>query len=238
MEKLQIKYEARINELVNAANYIDRQGYVTSQGGNLSYRADDNLVLITPTKVAKRSITFNDIVVVDNKGDIVFADKGRKPTGETPFHVHVLHKRPDLKALIHAHPPFITGLAIAGNNLLSRPLLPEPIIEIGPVLSVPYEEPLSRELADAFNEVVLHSNAFLMENHGILVGSYEGIERATELLDMLEATAKSVVAALNAGKINEIPARGVKKLENVMKTRNLPLPGLPGYNKNLVDLYY
>jgi L-fuculose-phosphate aldolase len=154
-----------------------------------------------------------------------------------PFHLHILEKRPDFNALLHAHPPVITGLAIAHSDLLQRPLLPEPIIEIGPVLNVPYAEPLSQDLADAFDVVLPRSNAFLMLNHGILLGSRDGIGRTVEFLEMLETAAQSAVTAATLGKIVEIPEEGLRKLENVMKTRNLPIPGLPGVNKSLVDLY-
>jgi len=230
-------YRVEMEELVRAANYIDQKGFVTSQGGNLSYRVDEDVILITPTKVAKRSITFNDVVAIDFEGNILFAKNNRKPTGEAPFHIHILKKRPDLNALVHAHPPKITGFAIAHNNLLSRPLLPEPIIEVGPVLSTMYAEPLSQELADAFDKVVLLSNAFLMENHGFLIGSYESMERAVELLEMMEATADSISTALMVGEIHEISKEELLRLENVMKIRNLPLPGLPGVNHSLLDIY-
>lgn len=163
--------------------------------------------------------------------------KNRKPNGEAPFHIHVLQKRPDFKAPVHAHPPKITGFSIANNDLLSKPLLPEPIIEVGPVLSMPYSETFSQELADAFDKVVILSNAFLMENHGVLTGSYESMERAVELLEMIEATADSISTALMVGEIHEISKEELIRLENVMKTRNLPLPGLPGKNQSLLDIY-
>lgn len=238
MNQLQIKYQSEIEEIVKASNLIAQKGYVTSQGGNLSYKVDENVILITPTKVAKGDITPKDIVMIDFDGNVLCAAHGRRPTGETPFHLHILKKRPDFNALVHAHPAQITALAIAHSELLSRPLLPEPIIEVGPVLSVDYKEPLSQELADAFDPVIDKSNAFLMKNHGILLGSYEGINRAVELLDMIEATALSTIGALTIGNIVEVPKNEIEKLDNVIKTRNLPMPGLPGVNKSLIDLYF
>jgi L-fuculose-phosphate aldolase len=237
MDKLQEKYKLEIEAIVRASNYIAEKQYVTSHGGNLSYRVDKDVILITPTKVSKKDITFDEIVIIDSSGKILFATGGRKPTGEMPFHLNILEKRPDFNALLHAHPPVITGLAIAHSNLLARPLLPEPIIEIGPVLSVSYAEPLSQDLADAFDAVLHRCNAFLMLNHGILLGAREGMNRAVEFLEMLETTAQSAVTAATLGNIVEIPEEGLRKLERVMKTRNLPMPGLEGVNKSLVELY-
>ena len=88
MHELQKKYEAQIIELVEAAHKTDAKGFVTSQGGNLSFRVDENVVLITPTKVAKRSVQFDDVCIVDMDGNTLFASAGRKPTGELPFHLH------------------------------------------------------------------------------------------------------------------------------------------------------
>lgn len=231
------RYISEATELVKACKKISELGYVTSQGGNLSYRVDDDAILITPTKVPKGNIEVEDVVIINNTNDILYANEGRKPTGEAPFHTHVLNIRTDFKALVHAHPPEITGLAIAHSNLLSRPLLPEPIIEVGPVLPVPYKEPLSEALANAFTSVIHKSNAYLMLNHGILLGSVDSIGRAVELLEMVEATAKSARIAAALGKVVEIPKEEVKNLENTIKTRGLAMPGAPGENESLVDLY-
>lgn len=237
MNNFQQQYKSEAEALVWASNLIAEKGYVTSHGGNLSYKVDENIVLITPTKVSKKDIVFDDIVFIDVEGNTLFASPGRKPTGETPFHLHIFNKRADFNAILHAHPPKITGLAISHSNLLARPLLPEPVIEVGPVLPVEYKVPLSQELADAFDKVLDLSNAYLMLNHGILLGSVEGIERCVEFLEMLEATAESVKIAADLGNVVEIPEEELKKLDEVIKARSLPMPGAPGVNKSLVELY-
>ena len=239
MNSLQKKYKKEIQELADASNKLAELGFVTSHGGNLSFKVDENVILITPTKVSKADVKFNDVCLIDFSGNVLFASEGRKPTGETPFHIDILSKRPDLNALIHAHPAYITGLAIAHENTLSRPLLPEPVTEVGPVLSIPYYEPLTQKLADAFEKVIYKTNAVLMRNHGIIIGSYEGVWRGTELLEMVENTAISIITAKTMGKVNELSKEDVKNLDNVMKTRNLPLPGGPkGENNSLVDLFF
>jgi L-fuculose-phosphate aldolase len=238
MHELQKKYRHSILKLAKASQKIAEKGFVTSQGGNLSYRVDTDVVLITPTKVPKSEVQFEDVVIINLKGEVLFASEGRKPTGETPFHLDILKKRPDLTGLVHAHPLAITALAMAHSDLLSRPLLPEPIIEVGPVLSVKYEEPLSQELADAFMPVLMKSNAFLMLNHGILIGSTTSVLRATELLEMIETTAHSCILGSQMGGIKELTKADLAKLDYTLKTRNLNMPGAPGVNASLVDLYF
>ena len=238
MHKLQIKYEKEINELVEATVRLGELGFVTSHGGNLSYRVDEDAVLITPTKVSKRKVVFDDIVIINLAGEVMFAGDERKPTGEMPVHLNILKKRPDIRGLVHAHPPVLTGFALSSNEILSRPLLPEPIIELGPVLYVNYEEPISDKLAASFDEVIYLSNTFLMKNHGVMICNPEGVERALELLEMLEAMAYSVFVASLLGKVNEIPAHEVENLENTLRTREIPIPGKPGYVKRLIDFYF
>ncbi len=237
MTEFQKKYESQISELVRAANRLAEVGFVTSQGGNLSLRAGDNVVLITPTKVAKIAITFEDICAVDMEGNVLYAKEGRKPTGEWPFHVRIMNKRPDVKGIVHAHPPILTGFAIAGGDWLQRPFLPEPVIEVGPMIMVPYAEPLSDELAKNFDAVIEKSNGFLMENHGAVMVSPEGIWRALEFLEMMEAAGKSIIVANMLGNPKTIHPKDVKNLENVIKIRNMPMPGLPGAVQNLTDIF-
>lgn len=237
MHELQARYENKIAELVKTAVRLGELGFVTSHGGNLSCRADENIVLITPTKVPKRELAFDDIVVLDLGGKVLFAGNGRKPTGETPIHLNILRKRPDVRGLIHAHPPILTGFSLVEEEILAAPLLPEPVIELGPVIYVRYEEPLSQRLAAAFDDVIDRSNAFLMRNHGVMICSPDGCSRGLELLEMLEAMAHSVFVAAAFGKINTIALDEVAKLERTIRTRELPMPGKPGAIRNLREAY-
>lgn len=237
MHELQKEYQNQIEELVETSVRLSDLGYVASHGGNLSYRVEDDVVLITPTKVAKRRVDFDSICIIRMNGEVLYAKDGLKPTGETPLHTHVFEKRPDIKAMVHAHPPILTGFAIAHSDLLSEAILPEPVLELGPVLSTPYEEPLTDKLANAIDQVIDKTNAFLMKNHGVTVLSYEGVERALDLLEMLEAMANSVLVAQQLGNVEYIPTGEIKNLDNVCKTRNLPYPGKPGVFDSLVKAY-
>jgi ribulose-5-phosphate 4-epimerase/fuculose-1-phosphate aldolase len=116
--------------------------------------------------------------------------------------------------------------------------LPEPVIEVGPVLPVGYAEPLSDELARSFDRVIHRADAFLMQSHGCVICGREGPARTLELLEMIEATAYSVFVAMVVGKAAEIPEAGVRDLERTRQTRGLPLPGDPGAVQSLTGLYF
>ncbi len=231
------QYAEQVRELVKASNRVAELGYVSSHGGNLSVRVGENAVLITPTKVAKRDITEEDICLVDMQGNTLFAPAGRKPTSETPFHLRVYQKRPDLKGIVHAHPPILTGFAIAGGDILRKPILPEPSIEVGPMVMVPYAQPGSDALAEAFDGPLEKSNGFLMENHGVLMTNNIGVMRALDLLEMMEACAKSVLVAKMLGNLKPLTVKDVQEAEEVMISRGLPMPGAPGLNKKLSDVF-
>ncbi|MBQ7976449.1 MAG: class II aldolase/adducin family protein [Clostridia bacterium] len=229
------KYKNQIEQLVEACHRCGELGYVTSSGGNLSMRVEPDLILITPTKTPKRFMKAEDICAVNLKGETVYAPAGKKPTGETPFHVRIMNMRPDINAIVHAHPPVLTGFAIAREDILSKALLPEPIIEVGPILNVDYATPLSDELSENFDKVIKKSNGFLMENHGALICSPNDITDAVEQMQMVEAMAQSVVVAKALGNVEFISEAYVKDLENVIKTRGLKIPGLN--QTSLEDIY-
>jgi len=212
-------------------------GYVASHGGNVSYRLDRELIIVTPTKLAKRKLTADDVVLINANGDIIDSLNGRCPTGEMPMHLRIFERRPDIRSVLHAHPPVLTGFAISGTDLLSRAYLPEPAIEIGPVQTVPYAEPVSESLAKPFDAVVDTANAFLMENHGVVVCCPEGADRALDLLELLEQQAVSVLVVTLLGRARELPPEEITRLDKTLRTRGLSNPGQPLLFKTLSDAF-
>ena len=91
MNELRTKFAKEIEELAQASRRLGELGFVASHGGNLSFRVDDETVLITPTKRPKREILPDDIIVTNFSGEVLSALGGRKPTGETPLHLSVKH---------------------------------------------------------------------------------------------------------------------------------------------------
>ena len=237
MNDYQVKYKEQIHELVNACHRCGELNYVTSAGGNLSVRVDDNVLLITPTKTLKRTMRFEDICVIDLDGNILFAPEGKKPTGEWPFHTRIMKKRPDIKALVHAHPPILTGYAIANNGMMEKAFLPEPITEVGPLLMVPYATPLTEKLSEQFDAVIDKSNGFLMENHGALFCSPLSVSDAVELMNMSECMALSALTAKILGNAKPLTTEQVEEMDYVISVRNLKMPGATGKFNTASKLY-
>jgi L-fuculose-phosphate aldolase len=210
--------------------------YVTDHGGNLAWKLDDNLLLITPTMINKGDIRSEDLIFANISGQIV--EGKRRLTSEFPLYLTFFKERPDINAIIHSHPPYANSFAIAaGKNWLLRPLFAEAILEIGPVPVVPYAEPGSEKLADQFRPYLKKYNSFLMENHGLLTMAREGIEKAMMLVELLEMTSISVLNALKLGNIKEISKEELINLENLIAKCNIALPGIQGENTSLAELY-
>jgi L-fuculose-phosphate aldolase len=231
------KYSSEIRDFTMVCKRLADRMYVTSQGGNLSYKLEDNLILISPTCVCKSEISEMDVVFIDLEGKTV--EGTRKPTGEVPMYLNFYRDRPDINSVIHCHPPYTNTFAILkGTNWLMRPVFPETVAEVGPVPVVPYGEPLTQRLADNFAPFVEKYNAFLMENHGLTILSPADIRRTMQLVEILEVSAISILQALAVGEVKELSREDVRNLENTMRTRNLPMIGAPGVNKSMVDLYF
>lgn len=231
------KYAVETEQFIAVCGWLAQSLYVTSSGGNLAWKLEENLLLITPTGMNKGLIRPTDLVFVDLQGKTV--EGTRRPTGEMPMYLTFFNRRPDAVSVIHCHPPATCALAIAkGKNWLMRPLFPETVIEIGPVPVVPYAEPLTDKLAKNFEPFLSRYNNFIMENHGLVSMTRGGIQETLMSVQLLEMTAHMVILALQAGQIKELDRQAVRDLGNTMRTRDLPLMGIPGANASLEALYF
>jgi L-fuculose-phosphate aldolase len=232
------KYGEQVETFVSVCHRLADNMYVTGYGGNLAWKLEEDLLLITPTQRNKGDIEAEDVVFIDLDGERV--EGVRRSTGETPMYLKFFNERPDIVSVLHCHPPAVCAMAIMqGKNWLMRPLYPETTTEIGPVPIVPYAEPLTDKLAENFSPYLPRYNSFIMENHGLVTMSRGGIDWTLFNVEVLESTAQSVLMALGAGReIKELSRQHVIDLWNVMASRDLPLFGAPGVNKSLVELYY
>ena len=231
------KYAAEVREFIGVCKRLAQTQYVTSSGGNLAWRLEDDLLLITPTKLYKGDINVEDLVFIDMNGKNIEGEC--KPTGETPMYLKFFGLRQDVRSVIHCHAPHVCAMAISrGENWLMRPIFPETTIEVGPVPLVPYAEPLTERLAENFVPFLTKYNSFLMESHGLVTMSRGGIQETLMLVELLEMSAQSILLALRAGEIKELDRQAVRDLSNTMYTRGLRLFGAPGINVSLEDLYF
>jgi L-fuculose-phosphate aldolase len=150
-------------DLVRFSRWLYRKGFTPGTSGNLSLRLEDDTILATPTGCSKNLLRSSDMVIVDLGGRQL--EGTRKVTSEIGMHLAVYNARPDVKAVVHAHPPIATGFACAGRAL-DEPLCAEAIMTIGPVPLAPYATTGTDALADSLEHLIPGHSAILMANHG------------------------------------------------------------------------
>jgi len=152
-------------EVVRFCRLMHDRNYLAANDGNVSVRLDGERVLVTPTGVYKAFIEPADLVVVDLEGRQL---SGTRPaSGELPMHLTALRLRPDVNAVIHAHPPTAVALSLHPQLELDD-LLGEITLSIGRIEVVPYARAQTEALAQALADVVTRSDAMILARHGTL----------------------------------------------------------------------
>ncbi len=172
----------------NIAYYMRRlyrQKLTTTSGGNISAKKG-NSVFITPSGIDKGEIQAQQIGEINLKGDII--DSNYKLSTETPMHIEIYKTRPDIKAIVHAHPPYATAFA-SSNKKLDSNQTSEGRLILGKIAFAKYELMGTQKLANVVAEESRNSNVILMENHGVIALGKTLLE-AFDRLEVLEFTAK------------------------------------------------
>ena len=188
------------HDIVRVCRRLYERGLIAGGEGNVSARLDANSILVTPAGASKIDVSEADLVVVDQSGQLV-AGSGRA-SSELGMHLRIYERRPDVMAVVHAHPPFATAFAVAGLDLMT-PVLPEIVVLIGGVPLVPYATPGSPALANAIEPFLTLHDAFLMANHGATAyGSYLSI--AHQRMESLEHAARILFSARALGHVSQL----------------------------------
>jgi L-fuculose-phosphate aldolase len=184
-------------------------GLLAGRDGNVSVRLGPDRVLVTPSGLIKALLTPGDMVEVDLAGR---KRRGRRnPTTELDLHLRILRHRPDVGAVVHAHPPAATGFAVAGEEIPAN-LLPELIFLVGRVPIVPYGTPGTPELGDGVEPYLAEHDGLLLANHGAVTMG-RTLDQAWIRMESLEHAARIVVAARTVGRPRPLDAAAVRKLE-------------------------
>lgn len=172
-----------------------QRGMVAANDGNLSVRVGQDRLLATPTGFSKGFMAPGDLILTDLDGQVVQGE--HRPSSELKMHLEVYRLRPEVQAVVHAHPPYATAFALAGVPL-DQCLLPESVVTMGAVLIAPYATPSTDEMAATIRSYVTRADAVLLANHGALVWA-ESIEAAYFRMETLEHTAVITHHALALG---------------------------------------
>ncbi len=194
--------------IVRFGRTLYERGYIAATDGNISVRLDERRLMITPTCMCKGMMTEDDLVIVDMSGRKLEGE--RNVSSEVAMHLLIYGMRPDVRGIVHAHPPTATGFAAAGVGL-DQPLISEVVLTLGLVPLAPYGCPGTPELSNSLRPLVPEHDAILMANHGVVTYA-DDLERAFMHMETVEHFAKIVLVARTLGQQQVLSGEEVEKL--------------------------
>jgi L-fuculose-phosphate aldolase len=195
-------------EIVRYGRMLHERGFVAAMDGNLSVRLKGNRILVTPTCVSKGAMRAADMVIVDPEGKRISGHKN--VTSEIGMHLLVYRMRPDIQAIVHAHPPTATGFAAAGIAL-TEPLVCEVVMGLGCIPLARYGTPGTSELAQTLEPYVPNYDAILMSNHGVVTYG-DTLEHAYMKMETVEHFAQIALVTHLLGRQQPLKQVEIEKL--------------------------
>ena len=216
------------DDICRIGQLVFQKGWIAANDGNITIRLDAERILASPTGVCKGMMHPDDLIIVDRKGNKISGRAER--TSEIAMHLTIYDMRPDIKAVVHAHPPVATGYATAGKSL-NLALLPEVIIGLGCVPLADYGLPGTPALTEPMLPLIPKYDALLMANHGAVCYG-EDVYKAYFRMETMEHFARISLVAELLGGPKTLPREEVDKLLDSrtrygVKARNTGEPGCP-----------
>ena len=207
-------------DIVEVGRRMYARGYTASNDGNISARLGADRLLMTPKSVCKGFMTPDMMCITDLEGRKLQGD--RDPSSEMLMHLEVYRQRPDVQAVVHAHPPTATGFAVAGIPL-DRAVLAEVLTTLGSIPIAEYATPSTKELPDAVRQYIKAHDGMLLANHGALtVGS--DLFGAYYKMETIEHFAKISLVARMLGRENLLSREEVLRLQALRGSYGIAAP--------------
>ena len=205
------KLEAQREEIVKLGRLLHTKGFVAAMDGNISARVNGGMILSTPTCISKGMMEPEDLVLVDLNGRKI--EGRREVSSEIQMHVLIYRMRPEIRGVVHAHPPTATGYAAAGMAL-DRALVSEIVVALGSIPLANYGTPGTPELLEALEPFIPGHQAILMANHGAVTYA-EDVVHAYMHMETVEHFAKISLVAHMLGRQELLSEENVDKLRSV-----------------------
>ncbi|MBS7648836.1 MAG: class II aldolase/adducin family protein [Candidatus Bathyarchaeia archaeon] len=204
--------EAKIREeLCRIGRKLYERHLTSGAGGSISARTTENEVLIKPSGFSLADMMPEHVVKLNLKGEVL---EGKyPPSSDAPWHLMIYERRPEVNAIVHAHPPICGGFACAGISL-DIPTFTEVIIQIGHIPLMDYATPTTMDYAKVVADSLKEANALLMKNHGAITLGVN-LEQAFQRMELLEDFARMVLIAKILGGPILLPPEETCKLRSL-----------------------
>jgi L-fuculose-phosphate aldolase len=195
-------------EICDIGRRIYAKGFAAGNDGNISYRLGPNEVLCTPTMMSKGFMQPADLCVVDMEGNQL--DGVRRRSSEILLHLTILKARPDIRSVVHCHPPHATAFGVA-REPIPQCVLPEVEVFLGDVPLARYATPGGQQLADTILPFVRQASVVIMANHGT-VSFGETVEKAYWWTEILDAYCRILMLARDLGRVHYFDRHETREL--------------------------
>ena len=207
-------------DIVEVGRRMYARGYTASNDGNISVRLGPDRLLMTPKSVCKGFMTPDMMCITDLEGRKLQGD--RDPSSEMLMHLEVYRQRPDVAAVVHAHPPTATGFAVAGIPL-DKAVLAEVVTTLGSVPIAEYATPSTEELPNAVRKYIKAHDGMLLANHGALTVGAD-LFGAYYKMETIEHFAHISLVARLLGRENLIAREELLRLQGLRETYGIKAP--------------
>ncbi|MBI3794858.1 MAG: class II aldolase/adducin family protein [Nitrospinae bacterium] len=205
-------------DIVAIGKMIHARGWISSTDGNMSIKISEDRILTTPTGVHKGFMEEDDLILVDMDGKKVSGS--RNPSSEIALHLACYKNRPDIGAVVHAHPTLCIAFSVAGIQL-AQCLLPEVIFTLGSIPTADYAAPTTQDVPKSIEKVIKEYDAVILERHGsVTIG--KTIFDAFYTLERMEHVAEITYHARALGNARPLSGAQVDELLKIRESLGLP----------------
>jgi L-fuculose-phosphate aldolase len=195
-------------QMCDVGRRIWLKGFCAGNEGNHSYRIGPDRYLCTPTGISKGNLKPDDLCVVDGEGKQISGK--RKRTSEMMMHLVIYKARPDVKCVIHSHPPHATAFAVAGVELPTC-IHPEAEVFLGQVKTAKYVTPGDNRLGESLLPYIKDANTIVLQNHGVVCFDVD-LEQCYYKLEIVDAYSRILILAKQVGSIRPLDGGEMKEL--------------------------
>jgi len=186
MQSLPSEFLTFAREITEYSHLAWQKGFTEANGGNISIRLPDNLIISTPTLESKRDLNDDDMVISNFQGKKIFGK--REASSEITSHIAVYKSNPEANAVIHTHPPYTCSFACS-NKLPFRNITPESVLWTGKIEVLPFVIPGSEELSEMILNLSAGAKVILLRNHGLITWG-ESMREAWWRTEVMENTCR------------------------------------------------
>ncbi len=210
-------------EIITVCHLMHQKGFVVGKDGNVSVRLAEDRYLMTPSGFSKGLLREDDLLIVDGTGRVLAGREGLKPTSEVFLHLEAYRRRPDIRAVVHAHPPLAVALSMAGISL-ARCVLPEVVMTLGMIPTTEYAMPASMDGPRVLAGLIEKYDALILKRHGSLTVGKSPLD-AYLILEKVEHVALVLKTLLEIGREDPLTKEEIARMIAWRMEKGLMRPG-------------